>query len=233
MNITYYGHSCFKIISNSLVIITDPFDKSVGLVPPRLGADIITVSHDHYDHNNTQAISGSPFIINGPGEYEIKGISIKGILSFHDNCQGQERGLNTIYLIETEGIKLCHLGDFGQDKLIDTQFEAINNPDILFIPVGGKYTIDAASASSLISQVEPKIVLPMHYKISGLKIDLPPTFSSLGKKGREVSNQKVGGLAPLDKFLKEMGIAKKEPIDKLTIKKKDLPQETEVMVMKV
>lgn len=211
MNITYYGHSCFKIISNGLVIITDPFDKSVGLVPPRLGADIITVSHDHYDHNNTQAISGSPFIINGPGEYEIKGISIKGILSFHDNCQGQERGLNTIYLIETEGIKLCHLGDFGQDKLIDTQFEAINNPDILFIPVGGKYTIDAASASSLISQVEPKIVLPMHYKISGLKIDL----------------------APLDKFLKEMGIAQKEPIDKLTIKKKDLPQETEVMVMKV
>lgn len=211
MTITYYGHSCFKIISNSLIIITDPFDKSIGLVPPRIAADIITVSHDHYDHNNIKTISGQPFIINGPGEFEIKGISIKGISSFHDIHQGQERGLNTIYLIETEGIKICHLGDFGQPKLTDVQFEAVNNPDILFIPVGGKYTIDGASASSIISQIEPKIVLPMHYKISGLKIDL----------------------APIDKFLKEMGITKKEPIDKLTIKKKDLPQETEVMIMKI
>lgn len=221
MTINYYGHSCFKIISNSLVIITDPFDKSIGLTPPRVAADIVTVSHDHYDHNNIQTISGSPFIINGPGEYEIKGISIKGILSFHDKQQGQERGINTIYLIETEGVKICHLGDFGQTKLTDIQFEAINNPDILFIPVGNKYTIDGVVASSIISQIEPKIVIPMHYKISGSKIDLSQKSSAL-----------LRDLAPIDKFLKEMGITKKEPIDKLIIKKKGLPQETEVMVMK-
>lgn len=210
MNIIWYGQSCFKIISNSLVIVTDPFDKSIGLSPPRIQAEIVTISHPHYDHNNISAISGSPFIIDGPGEYEIKGTSIFGILSFHDSEEGRERGLNIIYLIETEGIKICHLGDFGQNQFSDQQLEAINQVDILFIPVGGKYTIGAPLASSLVSQIEPKIVIPMHYQLPGLKIDLDK----------------------VDKFLKEMGLSQKEPVDKLTIKKKNLPQETEVIVMK-
>lgn len=211
MNITYYGHSCFKIVSNNLVIVTDPFDKNIGLRPPKVQAEIVTISHNHHDHNNISAISGQPFIVSSPGEYEIKGVSIFGILSFHDPKEGEERGLNTIYLIEAEGIKICHLGDFGQSQFSDQQLEAINQVDILFIPVGGKYTINASLASSLVSQIEPKIVIPMHYQLPGLKIDLDP----------------------INKFLKEMGLSKKESVDKLTIKKKNLPSETEVVIMRV
>ena len=211
MTITYYGQSCFKILSNNLVIITDPFDKSLGLTPPRLNADIVTISHEHFDHNNAAGLGGSPFVIKGPGEYEIKGISVYGIQSFHDEVQGQKRGLNTIYLIETEGIKLCHLGDLGQDKLSEEQIEEIDDPDILFVPVGGTYTLDGKAAAGVVNQIEPRMVVPMHYQLVGQKNDL----------------------AAVDKFLKEMGAAKKEPVEKITFKKKNLPQETEVVVLKI
>lgn len=192
-------------------MVIDPFDKKIGLRPPSFAADIICVSHHHDDHNNIQALSGNPFIINGPGEYETKGVNILGIESFHDQKQGTERGLNTIFVIETENIKLCHLGDYGQDKLSDEQLEAIDEPEILFIPVGGKYTIDAAGAAVVVNQIEPKIIVPMHYKIPDLKIELDP----------------------VDKFLKEMGVSRKEAVEKITIKKKDLPEQTEVVVMKL
>ncbi len=213
MTITYYGQSCFKILSNNLVIITDPFDKSLGLTPPRLNADIVTISHEHFDHNNAAGLGGSPFVIKGPGEYEIKGISVYGIQSFHDEVQGQKRGLNTIYLIEIEGIKICHLGDFGQSKLSEEELEEIDDPDILFVPVGGIYTLDGRQAAAVVNQIEPKIVIPMHYQMSGLDKNL--------------------NLAPVDKFLKEMGVAQKEPVEKITFKKKNLPQETEVVVLKI
>ncbi|MBU3934931.1 MBL fold metallo-hydrolase [Patescibacteria group bacterium] len=211
MVITWYGHSCFKIITNGLTIIIDPFSKNTGLRPPSGQADIVLVSHNHHDHNNIETIGGKPFIVNGPGEYEIKGVSIFGIESFHDDKNGQERGLNTIYLIESEDIKLCHLGDFGQDELTEKQSEKINGPDILFVPVGGKFTIGASRATSLANSLEPKIVIPMHYKISGSKIDIDP----------------------VDRFLKEMGERKKEAVDKLTLKKKNLPEQMDVVVMKI
>jgi len=194
------------------VLFTDPFCKEIGLTPPRGAANIITISHQHRDHNNYDALTGEPLVIKGPGEYETKGISIKGILSFHDNKEGKERGTNTIYIIEIEGIKICHLGDLGEEKLNDTQIEEINGVDILMIPVGGIFTINGEDAVEIINQIEPKLVIPMHYKIPGLNI-------------------KMDGV---DVFLKEMGVGKKEVVDKLTIKKKDLPQEeTEVVVMKI
>ncbi|MFH0852706.1 MAG: MBL fold metallo-hydrolase [bacterium] len=213
MVIVWYGQSCFKIQSGDTILFTDPFDKSVGLTPPRGQADIVTISHHHYDHDNAEALNSSgPFIIDGPGEYEIKGVNIAGLKTFHDDEQGKERGDSTAYVIEMEGIKICHLGDIGQTKLTNEQLEIIDGVDVLMIPVGGTYTVNGEDAVGLINQIEPKIVIPMHYKISGLSI-------------------KLDGV---EEFLKEMGISKKEAVDKLTIKKKELPQEeTQVMVMKI
>jgi len=214
MTITWYGHSCFKIINQGghLTIITDPFDKNIGLNPPRGTADILMVSHEHNDHNNIKAISNSPFIINNPGEYDIKGVRIIGCSSFHDKKQGEERGLNTIYLIKMDKIRLCHLGDFGQEKLTDKQLEAIGNVDILMIPVGGIYTINAQEAAKIAKQIEPRLIIPMHYKMPNLKIHLDD----------------------LSEFLKEIGLEKKTAVDKLTLKKKDLiGKEMEVVVFKI
>lgn len=210
--ITWYGQSCFKIQSGETVVFTDPFDKEIGLTPPRGQANIVTVSHEHRDHNNSAALSGEPLVIEGPGEYETKGVEVRGILSFHDDKEGKERGASTIYAIEIEGIKICHLGDLGQSKLTAEQVEQIDGVDILMIPVGGTYTIDGETAVDIINQVEPRLVIPMHYKIPGLTIKLD---------GVEV-------------FLKEMGVAKKDAVDKLTLKKKDLPEEEmQVAVMRI
>lgn len=211
MKITWHGHSCFKIVTSNTVIVTDPFSKDIGLRPISCEADIVTVSHDHYDHNNTSSLRGAPFVVDGPGEYELKGISIKGIGSFHDEKRGKERGLNTLFVIEAEGIRICHLGDLGQKELTDEQLEALGEIDILMIPVGGVYTIDGEEAAAIINRIEPKIVIPMHYKIPNLTIKLQES----------------------DAFLKEIG-AGKEVIDQLIIKKKDLPkEEMRVIVMKV
>lgn len=209
MNITWYGQSCFKIQSKDIVLVTDPFDKSIGLKPFQGQADIVTVSHEHHDHNNIESVRGNPFIVRGPGEYDVKGISITGISTFHDENNGKERGKNTVYVIEVEGMKLCHLGDLGH-ALSDAEVEKIGQVDILFVPIGGVYTIDGAKADTIINSIEPKIVIPMHYKISGL-------------------NVKVDGV---DKFAKEMGVNAKEVTPKLSIKKKDLPTgETKIVIM--
>lgn len=214
MIINWYGHSCFKITNQGgrLIVITDPFDKKIGLNPPRCGADIVTVSHQHYDHNNTKVITGmegsNPFIIDGPGEYEIKGVSIVGYNSFHDK---EKKENNIIYSMEIDKIKICHLGDFGQNKLSDKQIEKIGNVDILMIPVGGNYTIGAKRAAGIVNQIDPGIVIPIHYKIPGLNIKL-----------NDVKD-----------FLKEMGLNGVIPVDKLTVKKKDLiGKAMEVVVMK-
>lgn len=213
MQIQWLGQSYFKIqIKNKgedVVIATDPYDKGCGLKPPKVQADIVTLSHDHDDHNNLDAIKGEPFVIDIPGEYETKGVFIYGIKSFHDDKEGTERGVNTIHRIHAEGLTIGHLGDLGSD-LDDKQLEKLGNIDILMIPVGGVYTIDAKKANELISKIEPRIIIPMHYKVSGLK-------------------DKLDGL---DKFLKVSGLPSEE-MDKLKVTKKDLPQEeTKVVVLK-
>jgi len=211
MKIFWYGHSCFKITTKQAIIALDPFGKEVGLRPPRFQADIVTVSHDHYDHNNTSSLQGNPFVIDGPGEYELKGVAIQGVDSFHDQKQGKERGLNTIFVIEAEDLKVCHLGDFGQKELTNGQLDKLGQVDILMVPVGGVYTIDAEQAVNIINQIEPKIVIPMHYKIPKLKVKL---------KG-------------LEEFLEEIGV-KEEIVEQLIIKKKDLPkEETKLVIMKI
>ncbi len=208
MNINWYGQSCFQISSsqgknNHVSIVIDPFDESTGLKPPKLQADIVLVTHDHSDHNNVKAVSGQPFIVKGPGEYDIKGVFIQGISGYHDNVQGAQRGSITIYTIETEGIRLCHLSDLGQKELTSDQLDKIGNIDILMIPVGGIYTIDAAEAVKVMAQIEPRIIMPMHYKIPKLKIKIDD----------------------IDKFLKNLGIKKPESLPKLSVRKKDISTE--------
>ena len=211
MIITWQGHSCFKIQDkigpDGVTVITDPFSKEVGLKVPNCEADIVTISHDHYDHNNSAALRGQPLIINCAGEYDYKGILVEGIDSFHDDKEGKERGLNVIYRFEVEDISIVHLGDLGS-PLDNGQLEKLAGTDILLIPVGGKYTLDAKKAVEVISQIELRIVIPMHYKIKDLKIDIDT----------------------VDKFIKEIGV---EPTyeEKLKISKNDLQQEDMELVI--
>lgn len=221
MVITYYGLSCFKIQSGETVIAVDPFSKASGLTPPRFGADAVLVSHGHENHNNVEALTskdGDLFKITGPGEYEFKGILVRGVESFHDSKNGKQKGKNTIYMIEWEGMRLAHLGDFGEETLRSEVQEALGTPDIMFLPVGGGDTIDAEAAAKLVNQIEPRVIIPMHYKISGLPA---------GQAGLKA---KLDGV---EVFLKEMG-EKAEPEEKLTIKKSGLPaaEESRIVILK-
>lgn len=217
MQIQWFGQSYFKIQTKNngeeVVIATDPYDSGYGLKPPKFQADIVTVSHGHNDHNNLDAIKGEPFVINGPGEYETKGVFIYGIPAWHDETEGSERGAVTMYRINAEDMNVVHLGDLGHE-LSDEQLEKMNNVDILLIPVGGIFTIDAKKANSVISKIEPRIIIPMHYNLPGLKF----------KSGKKIDS--------IDKFLKESGLSS-EKMDKLKISRKDLPQEeTKIIILK-
>ncbi len=208
------GQACFEISVNpakdvAATIVIDPFDEKIGLKLPNLSADVLLVSHGHPDHNNVKGVKGEPFVIDTPGEFEVKGIFVQGIPSFHDDEQGKERGNNTIYTIETENIRFCHLGDFGQKELTDEQLEKIGHVDILMIPVGGTYTISSAEATKIIGQIEPKIVIPMHYALPKLSVDLDD----------------------VDKFLKAMGKTGVQPQDKLTVKTSTLPKDSDMEIV--
>ncbi len=214
--IYWAGQSCFEIsVSNSkdheANIVIDPFDEKTGLKVPKLSGDIVMVTHDHHDHNNIKAVDGSPFVVKGPGEYEVKGVFIQGIPAFHDDVQGKEKGRNTIYVFEAEDMRFCHLGDLGQKALTDEQLEKIDSVDVLMIPVGdGGYTIDSQAAQKIISQIEPLIVIPMHYALPKAEQDLDG----------------------VDKFLKTMGKPNIAPIDKLVVKSSTLPKDTmEIVVL--
>lgn len=215
MNILWHGQSFFEIQAkgsgdNSVKIVADPFGEGLGLKVPKVEADVLLVSHGHPGHSNKGAIKGDCFLIDSPGEYEVKGVFVKAIPAFHDNGAGRERGAVVIFKIETEGIRLCHLSDFGQKELTNEQLDEIGDVDVLFVPVGGTFTVNAKEASSIISQIEPKIVIPMHYKLPGLKLDL----------------------AEVKDFLKVMGQENITPQPKIKITSKDLTkEETEIIVL--
>ncbi|MFH1894846.1 MAG: MBL fold metallo-hydrolase [Patescibacteria group bacterium] len=214
MNIIWKGQSCFQITTQKtktpVNITIDPFSPEIGLKPPTGAADIVLVTHDHKDHNNVKAVAGEPLVISGPGEYEIKNVYMLGIPSWHDSSEGKERGQNTIYVIDAEGLRVCHLGDLGQKELTGGQLEKIGQVDILMIPVGGNFTISEKEAQKIMSQIEPKITIPMHYSIPKLKV-------------------KLDGV---DKFLKSLGIKAMKPEPKLSVKKKDiLPEEAKIVVL--
>ncbi len=194
MEISWYGQSCFRLRSRGLALVTDPYSPETGLKLPRLTANVVTVSHDHEDHNYIKGVKGSPYVITGPGEYEVGGVFVFGVATYHDARQGEERGKNTAYLIEFEGVTICHLGDLGH-ALTQEQVEQLNGIDVLLIPVGGRTTLTGAKAAEVVGVLEPKVVIPMHYKIRGLEASL------------ETANR----------FLKEMGVETPERMETLTI----------------
>lgn len=209
MDILWYGHACFRIKDRTATIITDPFDKSIGLSPVGLKGDIVTVSHAHTGHANVKAVKGNPFVIDGPGEYEISGVFITGISSYHDTRSGREYGKNTIFVFEMDGLRVCHLGDLGHIPS-QSQVEAIGDIHVLLLPVGGGASLKASQATEVVSLLEPSIVVPMHYRLSSL----------------------VMKLDPVSKFLKELGIASAEEQDMLKISVSTLPEETQVVLLR-
>jgi len=166
MKIKLLGHSCFLITSEKgTKLITDPYTvgASINYAPIKESADIVIVSHDHGDHNNVSAVQGQPQIVKGSGIKNVSGIEFNGVATYHDKSQGKERGDNTIFCFTVDGIALCHLGDLGH-LLSQEQVDSLGSVDILFIPVGGVFTINVAEASQLCTQLRPKVIIPMHFK---------------------------------------------------------------------
>lgn len=214
IDITWYGQACFKVKGKAASLVFDPYSAQfTGLPQLRLDADVVCVSHEHQDHNFTEAVGGvedkGPFIIEGPGEYEISKVNIVGIDSFHDDQSGSERGSNTIYLATVDDVNIVHLGDLGQSKLAQDQVEQLSSCDVLMIPVGGVYTIGAKDAPDIIAALEPKIIIPMHYKLEGLKFNLDT----------------------VDKFLHAMGKEKPEAQAKLSVARDRLPDEPQIVLL--
>lgn len=213
MEITHLGHASFKIRGKNVIVVTDPFDPGMlGIKFPKIEADVITISHGHNDHNFISAVEGQPIIVSGPGEYEIKGVKIIGVATYHDGSKGSERGKNTIYRIIVDGVSIVHCGDLGH-KLDDVQLEMLEGANILMIPVGGFYTIDGAVASEVVSQINSTIIIPMHYNSPNLD---QKTFSKL---------------TSANPFLKEMGKEGITSQPKLVITKDKLPLEPIVVVL--
>ncbi|TEU18978.1 MAG: lactamase [Dehalococcoidia bacterium] len=208
MEINWLGHSCFLIRGKEKTIIADPYHPDLGY---RLGepeADIVTVSHFHPGHSYIAGVANEPKLIKSPGEYEIGGTFITGVATFHDNRKGDLRGKNTIYIIEMDGITLCHLGDLGH-PLDPHLIEEIGDIDILFLPVGEVSTMPIDTAVEIVRQLEPHIIIPMHYKTEAF----------------------TGDLSPVDKFLDKMRIRELEARPKLSITSSSLPSSTQTIVL--
>ena len=214
MVITSYGISCFKVTSGQLVLAFDPPSKKSEAKSPYFQTDIVLISHDHDNHNGQEVLhapkDGEIFVVNEPGEYEYKGVNIQGITSFHDSQDGKKHGVSTIYRVEIEDIVLLHMGDFGENELRPEVKEKIGNVDIMFVPIGGDSVVDPETAAEIANQIEPKIIIPMHYDLA----------SDAKKK------------AILKEFLDEAGARNVKPEEKLTIKKKELAEEgTRIVVL--
>ncbi|MCX6739891.1 MAG: MBL fold metallo-hydrolase [Candidatus Parcubacteria bacterium] len=204
MTIFWHGQGAFKIVEKDVVVAIDPHDKT-GLKMPKFQAQILLITDTKDQYINAEGLRGDSFMIDGAGEYEVKNVFVYGI-----PAEKKDNEKITIYLIEMEGIKIAHLGMTTQDTLTDKQLEILEGVDILLVPVGGGDSLKAASAVKIISQIQPRVVIPMYYKLPGL-------------------NQKLDSL---DVFLKEYGAAQPETVDKYKISKKDLPQEeTRVVVL--
>lgn len=172
MKVQWLGHSSFKLEeSTGTEVVTDPYHSYVGYSMPIVSADAVTVSHQHKDHNFLSAIKGEPEIINTLGAFEVKGIHIHSTRSYHDNVKGAKRGENLVFHFRIDGVEVCHMGDIGEDcspALVETIVPA----NILLIPIGGQYTIDAEQAKEYVDKIMPDVVIPMHYKIKSCEIDL-------------------------------------------------------------
>ena len=209
MNISWYGYRCIRIEAKEGAVLADPFDpKEIGMRGPTIKDDLVLVSDFAPGKAILERINDEAFVVSGPGEYERKGIAVRGIQSWADSQQGRELGLSTIYCIVAEDLSVCHLGATGQDKLTDEQLEAIGDPDVLIIPVGGQSALDAKSAAEIATQIEPKIIIPVQFALPG------------------ASNE----ADKLEKFVKEIGLPV-EKMDTLRITKKLLPTDQTRLVV--
>ncbi len=208
MEIVWLGHSCFRIRGKEATIVTDPFDKTLGYQMRKPNANIVTVSHSHPQHSFVDGVAGSPRVVSRPGEYDIANIFINGIATYHDKEKGAQRGKNTVFFMEIDDVKVCHLGDLGHVPTTE-QVEQMSGTDVLLVPVGGVSTLDAAAAGETIGLLEPRLVIPMHYKTEVVKMELDP----------------------IDRFLKQMGLKEVVSQPKLSVTKTTLPPETKVLVL--
>jgi L-ascorbate metabolism protein UlaG (beta-lactamase superfamily) len=210
MELTWYGHSCFRLTERGMAtVVTDPFDNAaIGYESLKLKADIVTVSHDATGHNNSKAVKGTSHVITGPGEFEIGGVFITGVQTNGTSKKESEELRNTLYVFDYGGITVAHLGDL---KRVPSQaeVEALGSVNVALVPVGGGGGLNAAKAAEVISLLEPNIVIPMHYATKDAKLKLDS----------------------LDKFLKEMGLSASQPEASLKVTRTGLPEETRVVVL--
>lgn len=200
MKLKWLGHACFLITSDKGTrIITDPYAPQGALAYGAINesADVVTVSHDHFDHNNSGAVKGNPTVVKGAGKQQAKGIEFTGVATYHDEAQGSQRGNNVIYCFTVDGLRVCHVGDLGH-VLTPEQVKALGQVDVLLVPVGGTYTVDAAGATQVVSQLNPKVVVPMHVKNAHCTFPIAPMEEFLkGKKGvRQISGSETELKAP-------------------------------------
>jgi L-ascorbate metabolism protein UlaG (beta-lactamase superfamily) len=210
MEITWYGHSCFRLTERGMAtVVTDPFDNdSIGYEALKLKADIVTVSHDAAGHNNSKAVKGTSHVITGPGEFEIGGVFITGVQTNGHTKKDDDELRNTLYVFDYEGITVAHLGDLRRVPS-QTEVEDMGAVNVALVPVGGGGGLNAAKAAEVISLLEPNIVIPMHYATKDAKLKLDS----------------------LDKFLKEMGLSASQPEASLKVTRTGLPEETHVIVL--
>lgn len=213
MEISWLGHSCFQLRGKNVVLVTDPVtpqpgDADAASKLSKINASIVTISHNHPGHNNVQGVGGNPRVIRGPGEYEISEVLITGVAAYHDDEHGKKLGHNTIYIIHMDDLVICHLGDLGH-VLQEQQLEEVADADVLLLPIGGGNSLNATQAAEIISQVEPRVVIPMHYH----------------------PEQTEGTPAQLTKFCREMGITALEPQPKFSVTKNTLPAAMQVVLL--
>src|SRR5512134_3358520 len=217
MEITWYGHSCFRLTErNYATVVTDPFDsKSIGYDSLKLRSDIVTVSHDAPGHNNTDAVKGTSHVIDGPGEFEIGGVFVTGVQT-EGSGSGKKKSKkdneaplrNTVYVFDYDGITVAHLGDL-KEVPTQSEIEALGTINVALVPVGGGGGLNAAKAAEIISLIEPNLVVPMHYATPVAKVSLDS----------------------LNKFIKEMGLSKQETQPSLKVTRSGLPNETHVVAL--
>jgi len=208
VEITWLGHSCFRLKGRDSTIVTDPFGKELGYPLPKLAPDVVTISHDEPNHAALAVLAGMPKTVDGPGEYEIAGVMIQGVATRGGQQKAAGASRNTAYSIRIDDLVVCHLGDLGS-TLTAEQVEALKDPDVLLVPVGGHCTINAAEAAEVIAQLEPRIVVPMHYRTPA--VNLP--------------------LESLDRFCSEMAVTEAQPQPRLVVNRSNIPEETTVVVL--
>lgn len=216
MVITYYGVSCFKAQSGDFVVAFDPPSKQSGVKTPRFQTDVVCISHDHALHNGKDELAGkeksrSLVVVAVPGEYEIREVVINGISSFHDAEGGRTEGPNTIYVAVLEGMRICHLGDFGEAVMRPETKEAIGHVDVLFVPVGGNTVMGPEKAGRVVSAISPRVVIPMHYDIKG--------------------HRAATGDGALESFLEELGNKQVKTVDRFSVKKKEIEEMSGAVVV--